>query len=198
MDNKIYDESRTIGAEPVAQDGVASDSRRRFTKTGLGAGAVIATLASQPVLGAVPYNCTISGHVSGNVSSHGQPTSCAIGYSHGYWKNTEQHTWPLPFQPGQLFKDAGGVSGSLSDVQATTGKTLLDVLDLGGGGTSALAREVVCALLNAQAFAPNFPLSVAQVKSIWNEVAATGVYTVKPGVVWTIEDVKNYLEGLHG
>ncbi|BBP05697.1 hypothetical protein TPL01_24790 [Sulfuriferula plumbiphila] len=199
MDNKIHDESQATATESIAKDSVANDARRRFTRTGLGAGAVIATLASQPVLGAVPYACTISGHASGNVSSHGQPTNCAIfGKSHGYWKKTEKHAWPSPFDPEQLFKDAGGVSGSLLDVQGiTTAKTLLEVLGLDGGDMSALAREVVGAMLNAQAFAPDFPLSVAQVKSIWNEVVTYNQYTVKPGVAWTSEDVKNYLESLH-
>lgn len=199
MDNKIHDESQTTATEFIAKHSVANDARRRFTRTGLGAGAVIATLASQPVLGAVPYACTISGHASGNVSSHGQPANCAIlGKSHGYWKkNTD--AWPRLFTPGQLFKDAGGVPGSLSNVPETNGKTLLEVLKLKGGGDiiNALAREVVGAMLNAQAFAPDFPLSVAQVKSIWNEVVTYNQYTVKPGVAWTSEDVKNYLESLH-
>lgn len=198
MDNKIYDESQTMTTETLAKDSVANHSRRHFTKTGLGVGAVIATLASQPVLGAVPYNCTISGNTSGNVSSHGQPMSCAIGFSANEWKNTKTHTWPSPFKTEQLFKNAGGVSGSLSDVQApTTGKTLLQVLKSNQGNTDELAREVVAAMLNAQFFAPNFPLSVSQVKNIWNEVATTGRYTVKPGVVWNSEDVKDYLESLH-
>jgi hypothetical protein len=183
----------TRGEMPAAS---VNDARRRFTKTGLGAGAVIATLASQPVLGAVPYNCTISGHASGNVSTHGPVGNCQIGLSPGYWKN---HTsdWPAPFTPSQRFKDAGGVSNALLNIASTTGQTLLQVLDLGGGGTTALARHVVGALLNAQQFAPNFPLSVAQVKAIWNEVVNTGQYQVNATVIWTVDDVTNYLSSLN-
>ncbi|MHB1174887.1 MAG: hypothetical protein ACYCZJ_07170 [Sulfuriferula sp.] len=198
MDNKIYDESRTRVTEPVAKNGVASDSRRRFTKTGLGAGAVIATLASQPVLGAAPYNCTISGHASGNVSTHGPEGNCAIGLSHGYWKtHTATGDWPAPFAPSQLFRNAGAPNSLLDAPGITTGQTMLQVLNLGGGDMTALAREVVCALLNAQQFAPNFPLSMAQIKQIWNEVVNTGQYQVNASVSWTDEDVKNYLESLH-
>lgn len=195
MDNKIYDESRTTATEPVAKDGVANDSRRRFTKTGLGAGAVIATLASQPVLGAAPYNCTISGHASGNVSTHGPDGNCAIGVSPGYWKNNTSN-WPAPFTTSQLFKDAGA-SNSLLDVQTTKGNTMLEVLNLGGGSTTALARHVVGALLNAIVYAPNFPLSVVQVEQIWNEVVTTGQYQVNTSVVWSVDDVTNYLSSLN-
>jgi hypothetical protein len=173
-----------------------NDARRRFTKTGLGAGAVIATLASQPVLGAVPYNCTISGHASGNVSTHGPAADCSIGLSHGYWKNHTSN-WPSPFASTQLFKDAGTSNSLLDAPGVTTGKTMLQVLKLGGGGMTALAREVVGALLNSQNFAPNFPVSVAQIKAIWNEVVNTGAYQVNTNVTWTAEDVKNYLESLH-
>jgi hypothetical protein len=182
----------TPGEMPSAS---VNDARRRFTKTGLGAGAVIATLASQPVLGAVPYNCTISGHASGNVSTHGPDGNCQIGLSPGYWKN---HTpWPAPFATNQLFKDAGGVSNGLLDISSTTGKTMLQVLNLQGGSMTALARHVVGALLNAQEFAPNFPLSVAQVKAIWNEVVNTGQYAVNASVTWTVDDVTNYLSSLN-
>ncbi len=182
----------TPGEMPSAN---VNDARRRFTKTGLGAGAVIATLASQPVLGAVPYNCTISGHASGNVSTHGPDGNCQIGLSPGYWKN--HTTWPAPFATGKLFKDAGGVSNGLLDISSTTGKTMLQVLNLQGGSMTALARHVVGALLNAQQFAPNFPLSVAQVKAIWNEVVNTGQYVVNASVTWTVDDVTNYLSSLN-
>ncbi len=67
-------------------------SRRRLTKAGLVAPAVLGTLASRQVLGAAPYNCTISGMQSGNVSSHGEPVSCAtLGSSPA----TYLAAWPL-------------------------------------------------------------------------------------------------------
>jgi hypothetical protein len=53
--------------------------RRRIAKGGLAAPVVLASLVSKPVLadfnilggGPPPYNCTISGQLSGNTSSHG-------------------------------------------------------------------------------------------------------------------------------
>ena len=196
MDNKIYDEPGTAATEAVGKDGVTSGSRRRFTKTGLGAGAVIATLASQPVLGAVPYNCTISGHASGNVSTHGPEGNCAIGLSPDYWKN-QTSNWPDPFKTSQLFKDSGAPNSLLDAPGITTGQTMLEVLNLGGGSMTALARHVVGALLNAVTYMPNFPLSVVQVKQIWNEVVTTGQYQVNASVVWSVNDVTNYLSSLN-
>jgi hypothetical protein len=55
--------------------------RRRLTRGGLSIPVVLATLGSRPVLGAAPYNCTISGQMSGNTSSHGEPVPCRIGAS---------------------------------------------------------------------------------------------------------------------
>lgn len=61
--------------------------RRRFAKGGLAAPVVIGSLLSRPVLGAAPHNCTISGQISGNVSTHLQGDCTQLGLSHGYWKN---------------------------------------------------------------------------------------------------------------
>jgi hypothetical protein len=55
--------------------------RRRVTRGGLSIPVVLATFGSRPVLGAAPYNCTISGQLSGNTSSHGAPLPCGMGQS---------------------------------------------------------------------------------------------------------------------
>jgi hypothetical protein len=39
------------------------------------------------VLGAAPHNCTISGQISGNVSTHLQGDCSRLGVSPGFWKN---------------------------------------------------------------------------------------------------------------
>ena len=67
-----------------------NEQRRRLTRGGLAAPVVLGTLLSRPVLGAAPYNCTISGQLSGNVSSHGTPINCkTLGLSPGFWKKSE-------------------------------------------------------------------------------------------------------------
>jgi hypothetical protein len=54
-------------------------ARRRLTKAGLAAPAVLGTLASRNVFGAAPHNCTRSGQVSGNASTHEQGTCSELG-----------------------------------------------------------------------------------------------------------------------
>jgi hypothetical protein len=46
---------------------------------------VLGTLVSKPVLGQVPRNCTVSGQVSGNVSSPGMGDCSQLGYTPEYW-----------------------------------------------------------------------------------------------------------------
>lgn len=68
--------------------------RRRLTKGGLAAPVVLATLASKPVLGAAPHNCTISGQVSGNVSTHEQGVCALLGNNPNYYAALAPANWP--------------------------------------------------------------------------------------------------------
>lgn len=68
-------------------------ARRRFTRAGLSAPIVLGTLASKPVLGQVPYNCTISGQISGNLSRPGDVDCNTLGYSPEYWAK-DTSVWP--------------------------------------------------------------------------------------------------------
>lgn len=54
-------------------------ARRRLTKAGLAVPAVLGTLASRNVFGDAPHNCTRSGQVSGNASTHEQGTCSELG-----------------------------------------------------------------------------------------------------------------------
>lgn len=102
------------------------------------------------------------------------------GCSPGYWKN---HTpWPAPYTPGTLFNSVfnGGA--------AFAGKTLLQVLNQGGGGLNALGRQTVGALLNAASPNVSFELTPAQVIAKFNAAVAAGGSA--------IEDTKNEFEAL--
>lgn len=111
------------------------EQRRRLSKVGLAAPVVLGTLLSRPVLGAAPYNCTISGQLSGNVSSHGPDQPCDTpGLSPGYYKNHE--SWPEPYvyggpaagqcpvdatsteaaTPGMRFNQASALGSTFQDV----------------------------------------------------------------------------------
>lgn len=75
--------------------------RRRFAKGGLGVPVVVGSLLSRPVLGQTPYSCTISGQMSGNTSSHGEPVVCAdLGLSPSQWLKSTQTDWPGGYVPG--------------------------------------------------------------------------------------------------
>jgi hypothetical protein len=74
-----------------------SVSRRRFTRAGLSGSVVLGSLASKPVLGAVPYHCTVSGQVSGNLSRAAVAGECVIGECSQYWIDGN---WPSVFTKG--------------------------------------------------------------------------------------------------
>ena len=105
------------------------EKRRSLTKGGLAAPIVLGTLLSRPVLGAAPYNCTISGQMSGNVSSHGAPVDCnTLGLSPGFWKN--RSAWPSPYVYGAPVDGQCPVDGS-STVAATVGTRFNQAAALG-------------------------------------------------------------------
>jgi hypothetical protein len=85
----------------------------------------------------------------------GRPQYC----SHGYWKQSHHFDNWVNYSPNQLFS-------SVFD-NAFPGKTLLQVLNQGGGGLNRLGRETVGALLNAGKLG-NFPYTQAQVISMFN------------------------------
>lgn len=86
-------------------------ARRRLARAGLAAPVVLGTLISKPVLGQVPYNCTISGQVSGNLSNPGDADCSVLGYTPTYWRN---NTWPTNsgLLKGTLPNSACNFSGS--------------------------------------------------------------------------------------
>jgi hypothetical protein len=59
-------------------------------------------------------------------------------------------------------------------VDAFPGKTLHAVLATGGGGLTALGRQIVSALLNSVALFPNYPLTTAQVIADFQAAFASG------------------------
>lgn len=197
-------------------------TRRRISQAGLVAPVVLATLTSKSALGAAPYNCTISGKLSGNLSTHGGLVNCAIGRSPGYWKHPDKHPW-LNWTPNQKF--AGSTAGGLTlpntfywaesdnkkswvtpDTVGAKKATLLQVLDAsfvnGGSGNSAqpyaaLARAVIASVLNSFVHGTAYAISGGQAISMYISVYNTGSYEVKPGVFWTAGCCTYYLESLY-
>ena len=103
------------------------------------------------------------------------------GCTPGYWKASQHFdSWTSPYDPGDLFNDLDG----FTDVTAFNGLTLLQVLNLGGGGINALGRHTVAALLNS---AGGFGVDLTSLQTAFNSAIASGDY----------EPLKDVLEGLN-
>lgn len=97
------------------------------------------------------------------------------GCTPGFWQN-----WtgaPPGLQPNAWIKTGYDWNDPFTTpgfVDAFKGKTLLEVLELGGGGKNALGRHAVAALLNAAHPDVDYDLTEADVVASFNEVIANG------------------------
>lgn len=104
------------------------------------------------------------------------------GCTPGYWKQ-DQHldSWAgTGFAPGDNFDTVFGDNWFTPDI------TLLQALELNGGGKNALARHAVAALLNSASAGVDYPMTTAEV------IAAVQAAFDAQG---TIESTKNTLAG---
>lgn len=189
---------KSAGTSPSVQE-----ARRKLLKGGLAAGPVIMTLASRPVLAqTLPGQCqTPSGFLSGNVSQQGKAEICA-GRTPGFWKQSQHFSaWPAPYFPTTT-NGVDGHQATLFHSQTTgfggsqfSGKTMLQVLDTGGGSSTALGRHICAALLNARSgMVPPTILSETTCRKIWNDFTNQGYYEPTAGVKWYADDIVAYLK----
>jgi hypothetical protein len=104
------------------------------------------------------------------------------GCTPGYWRQSQHFSSWTGYSPNQLF------SSVFAD--AFPGKTLLEVVWLGGGGLNALGRMSVAALLNASSPDVSFDLTTQQVIDAFNTAHASGNKK-------TIEQQKNLFDFLN-
>ncbi len=164
-------------------------SRRRFTRTGLGAAGVLMTLASQP--GMATDMCTSpSGTLSGGLQSHhGRGYACA-GRSPGYWKN--HGGWPAGCQPATPFSQVFTVDAGHA---ATYGAvTCGDILSHQKFDDANLGMHLVAAWINALSGLTPF-LTTDELQRIWNEWQARGYFNPVPSVQWNAASIVVYLSG---
>jgi hypothetical protein len=116
--------------ESPAAAGRMNASRRRFAKAGVASPVVLGSLLSKPALATQPYNCTISGQMSGNTSPRPGAVDCkTLGKSPGYWKN---NGWPTGAFKGSLADGNCGFGtnnvnrGTLFGGLTVGGQTLID------------------------------------------------------------------------
>jgi len=176
-------------SEQTANPAERMPSRRRLIKAGaLGATVVVATLASRPALA---HTCkTPSAFGSMNVSRPPQLVEC--GLSHGYWKN-HPDKWPAGLPPTMPFNTAFPVGQPASPANLT----LMQALDMGGGGLIMLRRQVITALLNLRAnVAPGF-LTEAEIRGMWAAASTSQNYVNSTrGINWTPAQVLAYFDSL--
>ncbi len=104
------------------------------------------------------------------------------GKTPGYWKQCQHfHNWAGGYTPSTLFSDVFD--------NAFPGKTLLQVLQQGGGGLNALGRHTVAALLNSVASNVDYALTAEEVITLFNGNV--------PGPAAGIENLKNYFQSLN-
>lgn len=209
--------------EPKKLPDEVDKNRRRLTIGALVAPVVLSTFPGKNALASTPYNCTISGNLSGNTSSHGHEVNCGtLGVSPGCWKSphvcgTRKHgssynfvsppRWPVPYTPTTLFKLAftawpNGFTNLGYDPNSTT---MVDALRTEGnaGGNVAFTRAAVASLLNASYF-PDYPLNALQVKQLYDATVNGGsillsdFFNVTGGTIWHLQEVMNYFESLYG
>jgi hypothetical protein len=181
-------------------------NRRRLTKAGLAAPAVLGVLASRKVLAEAPWNCTVSGQISGNISRPGAVACSTVGQGFSAY-NVDGTNWPpsctnyfpstgngcnfnqaLDFSavPALLttkFRDAF----TMPQGSGTRPATILEVYN-GAAGLASLSanislefgREALLALLNSY-FNPTsnpngFPLSPGDVVAMFNAIAISNSY----------------------
>jgi hypothetical protein len=167
----------------ASQQGLENPGRRRFGRSGIAASGIIATLSSQPVLGAVCKSP--SGFLSGNLSNHHKPTVCA-GRSPGYWKN---HGWPIANRKTVKFSSVFTVPPG-SPYYTVTMYNLLDELEF---DKFNLGMHLVAAYLNYKAGWSPF-LTESRLQSMWTELSLNGYFTPTAGVKWSAEQVVYYIQ----
>lgn len=186
------------------------ESRRRLTKGGVAGSIILSSLIGKSAL-AIPYRCTVSGQVSGNMSPVGRDTttSCDVGLSPTEWvanvSNGSFNGTNGVLTTAQFNTIFGNHFGMLSNqivpagTVGSTAATLLQILTLpaGMGVTAAkldFARLAVATFLNRRATA-GFPLSEQQIMDMFNATAdGVGVYNYSGAldVALNRTDVSNY------
>lgn len=115
----------------------------------------------------VNVNSTTGGYIWFKFRPVVAPPEGGQGCTPGYWRQSQHFdSWTAPYTPNTLFSDVFS--------NAFPGKTLGQVVQLGGGGLSALGRHSVAALLNAASAGVDYDYSTTQVISAFNASFATG------------------------
>lgn len=180
-----------------------NEGRRNLTKAGLAVPAVLGTLASRPVLANVPWKCTISGQVSGNVSGHESETCNSLGSSHAdltssYSSSTD--TLSDLFPGLTVYFHWNSSTNSLTTAPGDPEATIPQILGSIPPSGLEYAQKAVVLLLNAKSIADTslYPLTEFQAKNLYIAAATGGSYNdTNPPVNWANAQVNYYIDLLY-
>jgi hypothetical protein len=212
--------------QATAPPQVRNPSRRRFTRAGVGASAVILTLTSRSVLAQATCNSP-SGFASANLSQHNHDAGSCDGVPASSWLDPNRQ-WPIPretrfvdifgssrlmFRTGtpQKFYDAFPSRADKKDTPPGQAKkdtppglaksSSLDEASmydaLNGSETPAVVKSIIAAYLNFRAGLNKYPTDL-QAIAIFKEWQANKIYTPSAGIKWNEDDILNYLGATQG
>ncbi|MDB5759727.1 MAG: hypothetical protein JWM30_3016 [Burkholderia sp.] len=204
MENSGHEETKQAAAniQPPAHADLPNPSRRRFTRIGAGASAVVMTLASRSVLANMACT-TASGFTSVNQSVRrtDTPINCS-GLPYTDWMATTT-AWPIARESSFATAFANSPKADLvtGEISSSSGLTNRDSVALAeatlqqalfGTKTPEVVKYLIAALLNAHSNRSTYP-SVLNVQTIFKEWNSNDTYEVMAGVKWNADQIIEYL-----
>lgn len=167
-----------------------NESRRRWTKAGLGTGAVLATLAGRPAFAGICQSP--SAFSSGNLSHH-STAKTYTGKSPDYWKGLTPSELPDNSKFHDIF-----ATGPQANWGEKRFEHVLDNETNGAPGPtpSPISQEFVAAYLNYLEDGDLACLDDTLLVMIWNDYVADGLYEVRANVFWDAGHIVTYLQNM--
>lgn len=182
-------------------------NRRRLTKAGLAVPAVLGALASRPVLANVPWKCTISGQVSGNMSGHELETCTTLGDGQSvlatkYSADSNNVTPNKRTRISDLFSDLTTdyffLDGNSLTATATNNvATIYEILSKTAPSSLLYAQRALVLLLNAKSIGDTtlYPVTEFQAKKLYVAAATQASYQdTNPTLTWSYGEVTYYID----
>ena len=215
--NQILSDNPVMNADQAP----SNPSRRRLARGGLAAPVVLASVVSRNAFAATPYNCTVSGKLSGNTSPFGPNSdpnaSCSLRAGRSELVSTlknNQTTFASAGFATPFFANGNNNQGSTLASQPfqkpdkSRDASMFQVLSLNSyaQGSAApkdpeFAKMAVVLYQNAtQGPSDLYPLTRAQVVAMFNAAMGNQEYrgsTSMGAYTWTPDDVRKYFQQLY-
>jgi len=156
---------------PVSTTLLATDAKYTIDRVIVASGTGIDDPAFTETVGTNTGSVTASNTIGGYIwfkfkLADVPPAAGGEGCTPGYWRQSHHFDSWVGYSPNQAFSSVFA--------NAFPGKTLGQVVALGGGGINALGRHSVAALLNAASPTVSFDYTAAQVISQFNAAFSSG------------------------